>query len=175
MMYRKSSRLLLILIGCFASAGAVSAQTKVGVINLRTAVGETADFKKSASDFEARVKPQVEQMDKLNRELQSLQQQLETNGAKLTPQAAQDLQIQGQRKQRDLQRLTEDLQGERDRETNEVVSRVTQRMQEIVKKIAEEKGLDVVVDSNDTIFFKPALDITKEAVAAYDQAYAPKS
>jgi outer membrane protein len=173
MMYRKSSRLLLILLGCLASLGVASAQAKVGVINLRTAVGETADFKKSASDFEARMKPQVDQMDKLNRELQGLQQQLETNGAKLAPQAAQDLQIQGQRKQRELQRLTEDLQGERDRETNEVVGRVTQRMQEVVKKIAEEKGLDIVVDSSDTIFFKPALDITKEAVAAYEQAYAP--
>jgi outer membrane protein len=175
MMYRNLPRLLLILTGCFASVGVASAQVKVGVINLRTAVGETADFKKSASDFEARMKPQVEQLDKLNRELQGLQQQLETNGAKLTPQAAQDLQIQGQRKQRELQRLTEDVQGERDRETNEVVGRVTQRMQEVVKKIAEEKGLDVVVDANDTIFFKPALDITKEAVAAYDQAYAPKA
>jgi len=175
MMYGKSSRLLLILLGCLAFAGAASAQVKMAVINLRVAVGETADFKKSASDFEARMKPKVEEMDKLNRDLQSLQQQLETNGAKLAPQAAQDLQIQGQRKQRDLQRLTEDLQAERDRATNDVVGRVTQRMQEVVKKLAEEKGLDVVVDSSDIIFFKPALDLTKEAVAAYDQAYAPKS
>jgi outer membrane protein len=175
MMYRKLSRLPLILLGCLVSAGIASAQVKMAIINLRTAVGETADFKKSASDFEGRMKPKVEEMDKLNRDLQSLQQQLETNGAKLTPQAAQDLQIQGQRKQRELQRLTEDLQGERDRVTNDVVGRVTQRMQEVVKKLAEEKGLDVVVDAGNTVFFKSALDITKEAVAAYDQAYAPKS
>ena len=175
MMYGRLSRFSLILLASMAFAGIASAQTKMGIINMRVAVGETAEFKKSASDFEARMKPKVEEMEKLNRELQSLQQQLETNGAKLTPQAAQDLQIQGQRKQRDLQRLTEDLQAERDRVTNDVVGRVTQRMQEVVKKLAEEKGLDVVVDSNDTVFFKPALDLTKEAVAAYDLAYAPKS
>jgi outer membrane protein len=175
MMYGKASGLLLILLGCVASAGVASAQVKMGVINLRFAVGDTADFKKSASDFEARMKPKVEEMDKLNRELQGLQQQLETSGSKLSAQAIQDLQLQGQRKQRDLQRLTEDLQAERDRVTNDVVGRVTQRMQEVVKKLAEEKGLDVVVDASETVFFKPALDITKEAVAAYDQAYAPKS
>jgi outer membrane protein len=169
------SRLLLIAVGCLASVGAASAQTKVGVINMRSAVGETAEFKKAAGEFDAKMKPQVEQVEKLNKDLQGIQQQLETSGSKLTPQAAQDLQIQGQRKQRDLQRLSEDLQGERDRETGEVVGRVTQRMQEIVKKLAEEKGLDVVVDSNDTIFYKPALEITKEAIAAYDKAYPAKS
>lgn len=169
------SRLLLITVGCLASMTVASAQSKLGVINMRTAVGDTAEFKKAASEFDAKMKPQVEQVDKLNRDLQGIQQQLEAGANKLTQQAAQDLQLQGQRKQRELQRLSEDLQGERDRETSEVVGRVTQRMQEVVKKLAEEKGLDVVVDSNDTIFFKPALEITKEAVAAYDKAYPSKS
>jgi outer membrane protein len=48
------------------------------------------------------------------------------------------------------------------------------RMQEVVKKLAEEKGLDVVVDTSNTIFYKPSLDITAEAVAAYDKAYPVK-
>ena len=36
-------------------------------------------------------------------------------------------------------------------------------MTEIVKKIADEKGLDLVVDTTNTYFFKPALEITAEA------------
>ena len=174
MTYLKLSRFLLVPALGLASMGIAPAQVKVGIVNLRTAVGETSEFKKAAAAFDARMKPQIEQVEKLNRELQGIQQQLETNAGKLTPQAAQDYQIQGQRKQRDLQRLTEDLQAERDRETNEIVGRVTQRMQEVVKKLAEEKTLDMVVDSNDTIFYKPALEITKDAIAAYDKAYAPK-
>ena len=30
------------------------------------------------------------------------------------------------------------------------------RMQEVVKKLADEKGLDIVVDSANTVFFKPS-------------------
>ena len=47
-------------------------------------------------------------------------------------------------------------------------------MQEIVKKLADEKGLDVVIDTSNTIFYKSSLDLTAEAVAAYDKAYPVK-
>jgi outer membrane protein len=47
-------------------------------------------------------------------------------------------------------------------------------MQEVVKKIAEERGLDVIIDVANTLYFKPTLDLTKEAVAAYDKSYPAK-
>ena len=43
-------------------------------------------------------------------------------------------------------------------------------MQEIVKKLAEEKGYDVVIEANSAIYFKTALDITADATAAHDKA-----
>ena len=47
-------------------------------------------------------------------------------------------------------------------------------MQEVVKKLAEEKGFDVVVDISNTVYFKPALEITTESIAAYDKTYPGK-
>jgi outer membrane protein len=47
-------------------------------------------------------------------------------------------------------------------------------VQEVVKKLAEEKGLDVVVDITNAFYFKPALEITTESIAAYDKAYPAK-
>ncbi len=44
-------------------------------------------------------------------------------------------------------------------------------MQDVVKKLAEEKGLDIVVDSANTVFYKAPFDITAEATAAYDKTY----
>ena len=37
----------------------------------------------------------------------------------------------------------------------------------------DERGYDVVVDSANTIYFKPGLDITNDAIAAYDKTYQP--
>jgi Skp family chaperone for outer membrane proteins len=54
---------------------------------------------------------------------------------------------------------------------NEVLSKSTDRMQAVVKKLAEEKGLDLVMDTQATLFVKPTMDLTGEATAAYDKAY----
>jgi outer membrane protein len=71
--------------------------------------------------------------------------------------------------------LNEDLQADVTAERNDVLGASARKMAEVVKKLAEEKGYDVVVDSTNTIYFKPALDITAEALAAYNKAYpAPK-
>ena len=47
-------------------------------------------------------------------------------------------------------------------------------MGEVVKKLADDKGLDLVVDSTNAVFFKPALEITEEAMAAYDKTFPVK-
>ena len=43
-------------------------------------------------------------------------------------------------------------------------------MQDVIKKLAEDRNLDVVVDVNNTLYFKPALELTAEATAAHDKA-----
>ena len=47
-------------------------------------------------------------------------------------------------------------------------------MQELLKKVAEEKGLDLIVDSAAAPFVKSGIDITDQVVAAYDKAYPAK-
>src|SRR5688572_15643874 len=157
-----------------AAVSLASAQNKVAIINSQQSVIDTAEIKKAQAEMEAKFKPRQAQMEKLQKELQDIQSQLQAGQGKLTPQAEQNLQITGQRRQRELQRLQEDLQGDVDRERNDILSRSGSRMQEIVRKLAEERGLDIVIDVSNTVYFKPALDITKEATAAYDKAYPPK-
>jgi len=154
--------------------GPAVAQTKVAVINTQRAVLETAEMKKAAADMEAKFRPQQQDIEKRTKELQQIQEKLE-NAAKLKPQEAADLQAEGQRKQRALQRLTEDLQSEVDRERADILNKGGQRMQGVVSKLAEEKGFDLVVDASNTVFFKQSMEITNEAIAAYDKQYPLKT
>jgi len=153
-------------------ATVASAQLKIAVVNVQKAMLDSDELKKVSADVEARYKPRQDELLKLQNDLQSIQQQLQSN--KLTPQAQQDLQLQGQRKQRDAQRLSDDLQQEFDRDRQDILAKSAQKMQDIVKKIAEEKGYDMIVDVSQTLFFKPALDVTAEALAAYNKAYPAK-
>jgi outer membrane protein len=141
---------------------------------MQKAVIETAEIKKAQGEMETKYRPRQAQMEKLQGEIRQLQQQLQSMAGKLTPSAEQDLNIQAQRKQKELQRVGEDLQADVDRERNEILGKTSQRMQGVVKKLAEEKGLDVVMDVNSTIYFKPVLELTAESIAAYDKAYPAK-
>ena len=163
---------ILCVLPLFASLAA--AQSKVAIINLQRAVLESAEIKKASAELEARFRPRQQQMEKLQKDLQAIQQQLQTMAGKLTPQGEAELTSSGQRKQRELQRVGEDLQADVDRERNDILSKSTQKMQEVVRKLAEEKGPDVVIDVTTAIYFKPALEITTDAIAAYDKANPPK-
>jgi outer membrane protein len=160
---------LLIALFALASIGTASAQLKIAVINTQKALLETEEIKKAQLDLEAKFKPRQDEMVKLQKELQDIQTQL--NSGKLNELGTQEMQTEGQRKQRELQRLQQDLQEDVERERTDIIQRAGTRMQEVVKKLADEKGLDIVVDSANTVFFKTSFEITGEATAAYNKAY----
>jgi outer membrane protein len=167
-------RTAMLCLALSAVAAIASAQMKIAIINIQKAVLESEEIKKASAAMEAKYKPRQADMEKIQKELQDIQQQLQRNAGKLTPQGEADLQAQGQRRQRELQHMSEDLQTDVDRERNEILAKSSRQMQEVVKKLAEEKGFDMVVDVQNTVYFKPALEITTDALAAYNKAYPAK-
>ena len=174
MVLRKWLRPLLVCSALLLLCRLAPAQTKVGVVSLQKAVFDSAEIKKADAQMQATFKPRQDEMDTLQKEIAALAQQLQASSGKLSAQAEADLTVQGQRKQRDLQRLQEDLQADSNNYRNDVLQKSSEKMTAIIKKLAEEKGLDVVVDISTTLYFKPALDLTAEATAAYDKAYPVK-
>lgn len=160
-----------VLAGGHAGAQAI-APAKVAVINLQKAVGDTAEIKKAQADLAAKYSPQQTQIQNLQRDLQNIQQQL--NAGNLSPDKESQLRAEGTQKQKQYQRLTEDLQADVNNERQDILGRAGRQMSEVVRKLAEEHGVDVVIDSSTTLYFKPALDLTAEATAAYDKAYPAK-
>jgi len=148
-----------------------SAQQKVAVVNLQKALFDTAEITKASADMNATLQPRQAAAQKLQAEIQTIAQRLQTDAAKLTDQAAFDLQNEYKRKQVELQRISEDLQADAERMRNEILSKSTEKMVEVVKKMAEEKGFDLVVDTQVALYFKPAMDLTADATAAYNKTY----
>ena len=154
------------------SPATASAQIKVGIVNFQRAVLGTSEMKKASNDLMLKYKPQQDELEKLQRDLADIQAKLQD--PKTPHAAAVDLQAEGQRKQREAKRIQEDVQADAEKDRNDILQRATQRMTDVVKKLADEKGLDVVVDSANIVFFKPALEITEESIAAYDKTYPVK-
>jgi outer membrane protein len=148
------------------------APLKVAIINAQKAVADTAEIKKAQALLETKYKPRTDTINKLQSDLQNIQQQL--RAPNLAPDREAQLNADGTRTQRELQRMNEDLQSDFNNDRAQVLSKTGRQMQEIVRKIAEERGYDVVIDVSNTVYYKPALEITSDATAAYDKAYPVK-
>ena len=172
-MFRSSLALAVCAAGLFSVPSAM-AQTKVGVVSLQKAILDTAEIKKASNDMQVKYKKRQDDLDKANRELSDIQTQLQAAQGKLSAAGEADLTARGQRKEREVKRLDEDLRADVERDRNDVLARAQQRMLEIVKKVSDEKGLDCVIEATAVITFKPALDITNDVVAAYDKAHPAK-
>jgi outer membrane protein len=173
------ARLILTLAVLLAWTASLGAQTpadgsgglRVGVMNAQLALLETAEMKKAQAALEAKYKPRQSEIAQLQAEIANIQTQLQSLGDKLQPQAQQDMVADGQRKQRNLQRLQEDLESAVEFDRNDILNRGQERMREIVNKVAADKGLDMIVDATVLFFSKPAFDVTKDVTTAYDAAH----
>jgi len=160
---------LTIFIPCLQAQGG---PVKVAIINAAKAVSDTAEIQKAQAELESKYHPRQQSIESLQKELQTIQQQAaQPNNP---PDKEAQLRADFTQKQKQLQRLSEDLQADVNAERQDILGRAGRQMSEIVKKMAEEKGLDMVVDVTNTIYFKPTLEITTEATAAYNKVYPVK-
>jgi len=171
MFSRMGLRPLLACSALFVFGNVAAAQVKVAVVDIQKAVFESAEIKKANDEMQATFKPRQDKINLLASEIQALQTQLQNSNGKLTPAQEADIQATGSKKQRELKYATDDLNSDVEAFRNDTLQKSSVKMNEIIKKVAEAKGLDLVVDTQTAHFFKPALDITEEVIAAYNKAY----
>ncbi len=93
---------------------------KVAIINAQKAVADTQDIKKAQATLEAKYKPRQQAIESLQRELQNIQQQI--NAPNIAPDREAQLRLDGTQKQKQLQRLSEDLQSDVNAERQDVLA-----------------------------------------------------
>lgn len=167
----RSAVLIASIAAIASSRGQAQAITpsRVAIINAQKSVADTQEIKKAQAALEAKYRPRQQAIDDLQRDLQNIQQQL--NAPNVSPDRAAQLRADGTHKQKEAQRLSEDLQADVNNERQDILGRAGRQMTDVVKKLAEARGIDIVIDITNTLYFKPALDITTDATAAYDKAY----
>jgi len=161
------------VLGLFSAPAAI-AQSRTGVINFQRAVLDTAEFKKAYADLEAKFKPKQDALAKAQMELQDLETQLRASQGQLSSAGTAELQAKGQRKQVEVTRLNDDLQEEFTKDRDAAVQLTAARMGEVLKKLADDVQVDLFVDAGSAPFYRPALDFTDKAVAAYNLAHPAK-
>ena len=150
-----------------ALPGQAAAQTKVAVINFQNALLETADMKKQSAALESKYKDRQDELTAMSAELQEIQGNLET----ATGAEAQRLQLEGQRKQRTAQRLTEDLQSDVEFDRQNILTGASARMRTVIEQLRVDRGFDLIVDGGGVLAASALIDLTADATRGYDEKH----
>ena len=132
----------------------------------------TAEGKKAIADLQKKYQPRQQELERLQKEIQAIQDQL----SKQTPTLSDDEQRRLSRdledKQKILKRSTDDAQSDFNADRDEAVRRIGQKMVRIIGDYAQQNGFVLVIDDAQVPIYYAAkdIDITAEMVKRYDAA-----
>jgi outer membrane protein len=148
------------------------AQGKIGLINMNGAIGSSQEGKKAVADMQKKYQPRQQELERLQQEITSIQDQLSKQTATLSDDEQRRLTRQLEDKQKLLKRSSDDAQSDYNADRDEVIRRIGQKMLGIIHDYASKNGFMLVIDSAQVSIYYAAAgtDLTEEVVKRYDAA-----
>ena len=161
------------------AAPAAGSGKLVGIINLRGAIGNTAEGKQASAELQSQFAPRSAEIDALTKQINDLQQKLQAGQGKLNPDEEARLTSDGQKLTQRLDRRRNDFQEDAQSEQQAVFERIGRKMVDVLDRYARENGYTVVLDvsgqNSPVLYASNQIDVTQEIVRLYDQAYPVKA
>ncbi|PYT72940.1 MAG: hypothetical protein DMG39_08185 [Acidobacteria bacterium] len=157
---------------------ASAAPGKVGVINIRGAIGSTAEGKQAQAELQSQFAPRQTEIENMNKQINDLRQRLAACEGKCSQDEIQRLTTQGQRLTQQFDRKNNELTEDSNAALGDVIDRIGRKMVDVLDRYARENGYTVVLDSsaqnNPILYASTQIDVTQDIVRLYDQQYPVK-
>jgi outer membrane protein len=156
-----------------ATLGWAQTPTKIGVIQIQTALVSTKDGQKAVQELETRMAPKQKEMERKRMELQELQDKLSKGGNAMAQTAKDDLARSIDQKTKSYNRDMEDARAELDQEQRKLLEELSGKMQVVIDKFALANGYAVLLDvsnqGTNVLYVASGVDVTKEIIDMYDK------
>ena len=142
---------------------------KITVVDIQRVLNDTKAGQKARKELESSSKVKQEKLDKKRAKLEADAGKLKSLSGEGLARAQEQL----QKESIELQSMLMTLEQELGDQHNKLLEKMYKNAQEIVSKIAKERGIDLVLvrDAMTVIYTKDGLDITSEIVKLYDAKY----
>jgi len=149
--------------------------TKIGVIQIQSALVSTKEGQKAMQEFQARVyEPKKKELDRKAVEIRDLQDKLQRGGAAMAQAAKDDIQRNIDAKTKVYNRDMQDAQDEADQEQRKMLDELGQKMMQVIDKYAVSNSYAVIIDVSNpqtpVLYASNAVDITKDIIELYDKS-----
>lgn len=150
------------------------AQGKVAVIRIQEAIARCNDGQKAAATLRERFGPKQQELEKQQREINDLQNQLKTQDKTLSDDARNRLLRSVDEKTRALTRANEDAQAEAQQAEQDAINEIGRKMINVINEHAKGAGYSMVLDISSpqtpVLYADMTLDITDKVIDLYNTA-----
>lgn len=155
-------------------ANAQTAPSKIGVIEIQTAMVSTRDGQKAAAELNTKLEPRKKDLEQKAAEIRDLQDKLQRGGDKMADAAKQDLVRNIDTKTKIYNRDMEDARAEAEDEQRKLLQELSGKMMQVIDKYAQANGFSIILDVSNpntpVMFASNAVNITKDIIDQYDKA-----
>ncbi|MGH9340130.1 MAG: OmpH family outer membrane protein [Acidobacteriota bacterium] len=172
-------RPILLILAAMATSFA-SAQTqaviKIGFVNTLEVLYGTEEGKQEIAKVEEFVTMKQQEYDTKETELQRLQEQFANQQRTLNPQTRGEMERTIGERDVELKRLQEDIQLEINRRRDELLGRMSEKIQKIINDYAEKNDFGAILLRDQTqAYVAPGLDVTQDIIRLYNESNASAS
>lgn len=157
---------LLTAIFCAVSSIAavqVSAETKVGVMNVQKVINLSDAGKVAKTHFEGKMKEMQGKFKAEEEALVALQKEIEKKGSAWSEQKKQEKVREFQKARRELQTKTEDARFELKQLQEKELQPILKALEGVVKSFGKKNGYTMIVDiKSGVIYFEESIDVSAE-------------
>jgi len=164
---KKIATLLVALMAALPVAQAVAADMKIGYVNTQRIFRDAPAAQKAAKKIESEFSRRDQDLQRMAKQLQSLQEGLEKNGMTMSESDRRNKERELNDLSRDFQRKQREFREDLNLRQNEENAAIIEKANKAIKQIAESEKFDLIVQ--DVVWVSPKLDITDKVIKSLSE------
>lgn len=152
------------------STSAFAQDVKIGYVDLQRALGEVDEGRSAKTRLQNLLASKQKEIDKEQEALRKESETLQKQASAMSEETLRQKQIEMQKKLMELSQKWEKGRAEMAQTEQKELQSIFQKMDPIIKQIAERDGLTLVFEKTDSglVYAPPSLEITNELVRLYN-------
>lgn len=151
-----------------------SAQQRVAVVDRQRALAQTEDGLRTQASLKKMFDSKQQELNRRQGELGKQQEEFEKQAKSLPPEQLRKRAEELQKQLMELQQTFVAYNGELEKKRKEMTDPLLDKLDAVIKRLAQAEGIEVVIDRQAVAYVKAELDLTDRAIKAYNEGGAKK-
>ncbi|MFH1561994.1 MAG: OmpH family outer membrane protein [Nitrospirota bacterium] len=144
--------------------GVQASVTKIGVIDGRRIFDEHPDAKKAKEQLVKELKVKQKEITAMSSEIEKLENDIQSN-LLLSDEERAKMETEIDKKKQAAMKYSQEAEAYLSNKEEELTKQITEKVYLLIKQVAQEKGVTVVLENNYVLYADEGLDITEDVLA----------